>query len=222
MTAIQDLKVHAPLVIAEGAILIFVCSIMVLLRFYARRVSGSSLGLDDCTIALALVSLPSIHQPLLLQTGSHCAIAFCHRNGSHSDRRFERPPFLRDMRLIIFVETSLKGLGYAASEGDAGRGHPDANVVGIIFYSSGYATLTAIGWLARRAHSSTCARLHQTELPPSLPTRVYESRRPSIQLGELVHDCRRNRVDDRILLHIALPVRDQVQRILDQLGDGGG
>lgn len=139
MTAIQDLKVHAPLVIAEGAILIFVCTIMVLLRFYARRISGSSLGLDDCTIALALVSLPSIDPSLLLQTGSYCAIAVCRCNGSHSDRRFKIPPFHRDTRLIDSVETSLKGLGYAASEGDAGRGHPDANVVGIISNSSGYA-----------------------------------------------------------------------------------
>lgn len=57
MTAIQDLRVHAPLVIAEGAILIPVCSVMVFLRFYARRVSGSSLGLDDLAIAAALVSL---------------------------------------------------------------------------------------------------------------------------------------------------------------------
>ena len=57
MARIQDLRVHAPLVIAEGAILIFVCSVMVFLRFYARKVSGSSLGLDDCAIAAALVSL---------------------------------------------------------------------------------------------------------------------------------------------------------------------
>ena len=78
MTAIQDLKVHAPLVVAEGAILIFVCSVMVSLRFYARRVSGSSLGLDDCTIALALVSLQSIYQYqcLFLRTGSYCANSF--------------------------------------------------------------------------------------------------------------------------------------------------
>jgi len=57
MAAVQDLRVHAPLVIAEGAILIFVCSVMVFLRFYARRISGSNLGLDDCAIAAALVSL---------------------------------------------------------------------------------------------------------------------------------------------------------------------
>ena len=59
MTAIQDIRVHAPLVIAEGAILIFVCSEMVFLRFYARKVSGSSLGLDDLAVAAALVSLNS-------------------------------------------------------------------------------------------------------------------------------------------------------------------
>ena len=57
MPAIQDLRVHAPLVIAEGAILIFVCSVMGFLRFYVRRISGSSYGLDDCAIAAALVSL---------------------------------------------------------------------------------------------------------------------------------------------------------------------
>ena len=92
MTAIQDLKVHAPLVIAEGAVLIFVCSIMVFLRFYARKISGSSLGLDDCTIALALVSLKSEYQSLLLLISSYCAIAFCRWNGNHSYRRFEFPP----------------------------------------------------------------------------------------------------------------------------------
>lgn len=57
MPSVQDLRVHAPLVIAEGAVLIFVCPIMVFLRFYARRISGSSLGLDDLAIAAALVSL---------------------------------------------------------------------------------------------------------------------------------------------------------------------
>ncbi len=57
MPSVQDLRVHAPLVIAEGVILIVVCSIMVLLRFYARRISGSSVGLDDFAIAAALVSL---------------------------------------------------------------------------------------------------------------------------------------------------------------------
>ena len=159
MTAIQDLKVHAPLVIAEGAVLIFVCSVMVSLRFYARRISGSSLGLDDCTIALALVSLRSKFQYFPLRPGSYCTIAFCRWNGSHSYRRFEIPPLHRVIRLIAFIETSLKGLGYPASEGDAGRGHPDANVVSIIL-SVGIRTLTAIGWLAWRAHSSSRARLH--------------------------------------------------------------
>ena len=132
MTAIEDLKVHAPLVIAEGAILIVVCSFMVSLRFYARRISGSSLGLDDCTIALALVS--HCRQLALLQPGSYYGIAFRRWNGSHSDRRFRisRPSTMTYVKLITSVEARLKGLGYAASEGDAGRGHPDANVVGII------------------------------------------------------------------------------------------
>lgn len=58
MPAIQDARVHAPVVIAEGAILIPVCTIMVLLCFYARRTSGSSFGIDDFAIAAALVSLP--------------------------------------------------------------------------------------------------------------------------------------------------------------------
>ncbi|KAK4693232.1 hypothetical protein P7C71_g4129, partial [Lecanoromycetidae sp. Uapishka_2] len=58
MARIQDLRVHAPLVIAECAILIFVCSVMVFLRFYARKTSGSSLGLDDCAIAAALAGWP--------------------------------------------------------------------------------------------------------------------------------------------------------------------
>ena len=57
MGGIQDIRVHAPLVYAEGAILMFVCSLMVFLRFYARRISGSSYGLDDLAIIGALVSL---------------------------------------------------------------------------------------------------------------------------------------------------------------------
>ncbi|CAF9943701.1 MAG: hypothetical protein ALECFALPRED_000975 [Alectoria fallacina] len=93
MTAIQDVRVHAPLVLAEGAILIFVCSVMVFLRFYARQIAGSSLGLDDWAIAAALL-------------------------------------FVVGMAVTLITETSLKGLGYASSEGDAGRGHPDANVAG--------------------------------------------------------------------------------------------
>ena len=60
MPTVQDLRVHAPLVIAEGVILIFICSVMVFLRFYTRRISRSSLGLDDFAIAAALVSLVKI------------------------------------------------------------------------------------------------------------------------------------------------------------------
>ncbi|KAM0796353.1 hypothetical protein BDR22DRAFT_812102 [Usnea florida] len=93
MTAIQDIRVHAPLVIAEGAILIFVCSAMVFLRFYARNVSGSSLGSDDLAVAAALL-------------------------------------FVIGMAITLIADAGLKGLGYPSSEGDAGRGHPDANVAG--------------------------------------------------------------------------------------------
>jgi hypothetical protein len=57
MARIQDIRIHAPLVYAEGVIFIFVCSVMVFLRFYARKVTGSSLGLDDLTIGIALVSI---------------------------------------------------------------------------------------------------------------------------------------------------------------------
>lgn len=131
---------------------------MVFLRFYARRISGSSYGLDDCAIAAALVSLS------------------CQKLASCSN------------------ETA-----YTA------RGHPDANVVSII-PSIWLLTLTAVGWVARRTHSSACARLHQIELPPSLPAYVYESRWAPVRLGELVHDCHHYRVDDRILLHITLPL----------------
>jgi len=63
--------------------------------------------------------------------------------------------------------------------GDAGVGHPDANVVSPIAFIWLLA-LTAIGRLAWRAHSSTRVRLHQIELPPSLPTCFYESRREAI------------------------------------------
>ena len=97
-----------------------------------------------------------------------------------------------------------------------GRGHPDANVVSILS-SIWLLPLIAVGWLARRAHSSACARLHQIEFPPPLPARVYESRCASIHLDELVHDCHHYRVDDRILLHITLPLRNRFQGVLDQL-----
>jgi len=88
-------------------------------------------------------------------------------------------PSYRDAMTDFSVETGLKGLGYASLEGDAGPGHPDANVVSISS-SVRLLTLTAIGRLARRAHSSACARLHQIKLPPSLPTCVYEARRASV------------------------------------------
>lgn len=55
MTAIQDLRVHAPVIIAEAVCLIVFCSVMVALRFYARHIKGSRLGLDDLAIALGLV-----------------------------------------------------------------------------------------------------------------------------------------------------------------------
>ena len=57
MPALQDARVSAPLVIAEAVCFIVVCSAMVSLRYYARRVSGSSIGLDDIFITLALVSI---------------------------------------------------------------------------------------------------------------------------------------------------------------------
>ncbi|EED15455.1 conserved hypothetical protein [Talaromyces stipitatus ATCC 10500] len=93
MTAIQDIRIHAPVVIAEAVCLIVFCSLMVGLRFYARRVKNSRLGLDDLAISLALL-------------------------------------FVIGMAVTILVETGIKGFGYAASEGDAGPNHPDANVAG--------------------------------------------------------------------------------------------
>jgi len=91
--------------------------------------------------------------------------------------------------------------------GDAGTGHPDANVVSPIALILLLA-LTAIGRLARRAHPSTRVRLHQIELPLSVSTCIYESCHEAFQLGELVHDCHRYRVDDRILLHTTLSLRN--------------
>ncbi|CRG90255.1 hypothetical protein PISL3812_07298 [Talaromyces islandicus] len=93
MTAIQDLRVHAPVIIAEAVCLIIFCSLMVGLRFYARRLKGSRLGLDDLAIALGLL-------------------------------------FVIGMAITILIETGMKGFGYAASVGDAGPHHPDANVAG--------------------------------------------------------------------------------------------
>lgn len=94
--------------------------------------------------------------------------------------------------------------------GDAGRGHPDANVVNMIS-SIWLPTLTAIGWLAGRAHSSSYPRLHQIELPPPLPTSIYKSCRASIQCSELVHDCHHYHVDDRVFFHFTLPLRNQLR-----------
>ena len=145
MAAIQNLRVHGPLVIAEGAILVFVCSVMVFLRFYARRISGSSLRLDDCAIAAALVSLSC---PNRLVIGMEVTLV--------AGSRYRSLTVTKD---YFSVETSLKGLGYASSEGGAGHGHPDANIVSHVS-SIWPITLTATGWLARRAHSSACARLH--------------------------------------------------------------
>lgn len=50
-----DVQIHAPLVIAAGAVFIPVCSISVALRIYARRLRGLKLGPDDWTIIMALV-----------------------------------------------------------------------------------------------------------------------------------------------------------------------
>lgn len=93
MARIEDIRIHAPLVYAEGIILMIVCSLMVFLRFYARKITGSHPGLDDIAIAIALVLV----------------IAMC---------------------ITAIAETALKGFGYAAAVGDAGVGHPDANVAG--------------------------------------------------------------------------------------------
>jgi len=93
MARIQDIRVHAPLVYAEGIIFIIVCSVMVFLRFYARRITKSTLGLDDLFIGIALILVIA-------------------------------------MSVTAIAETALKGFGYASSVGDAGAGHPDANVAG--------------------------------------------------------------------------------------------
>ncbi|KAI9699154.1 MAG: hypothetical protein M1820_007233 [Bogoriella megaspora] len=93
MTKIQDLRVNAGLVYAEGVCFIIVCSLMVSLQFYARKVSGSHLGLDDYAAGLALL-------------------------------------FVIGLAVTLITETAMKGFGYPASVGDAGPGHPDANVAG--------------------------------------------------------------------------------------------
>lgn len=64
MARIQDIRIHAPLVYAEGVIFIVVCSLMVFLRVYARRITKSSLGMDDLTIVLGLVSFASCNMHL--------------------------------------------------------------------------------------------------------------------------------------------------------------
>lgn len=51
-----DLHIHANLAIATGAVFIPVCSCCVGLRVYARRLHRVSLGADDWTVMIALVS----------------------------------------------------------------------------------------------------------------------------------------------------------------------
>ncbi|QKX53488.1 uncharacterized protein TRUGW13939_00567 [Talaromyces rugulosus] len=69
MTAIQDLRVHAPVIIAEAVCLIVFCSFMVGLRFYARWLKGSRLGMDDLAIALALLFVIAMAITILIETG---------------------------------------------------------------------------------------------------------------------------------------------------------
>ena len=137
MPSVQDLRVHGPLVISEGSILIFICSVMVFLRFYARRISGSSLGLDDLAIAAALVSL-SVHRldfDLSIIDSTYRTVAFCGWNGDYTHCRFADPAIPPGHNVHRAVETGLKGLGYPSSVGDAGRDHPDANVVSTLLSS---------------------------------------------------------------------------------------
>ena len=130
MGGIQDARVHAPVVFAEGACLIFVCSLMVSLRFYARRVSGSSLGLDDGAAAAALVSLSGLNPNLLSERMTDLrGTAFGGWNVNHADSRFESAFYHQEIKIDRLAETAMKGLGYSSAVGDAGAGHPDANVV---------------------------------------------------------------------------------------------
>ena len=101
------------------------------------------------------------------------------------------------------IETGLKGLGYKSSVGDAGTGHPDANVVSAIVFID-QCMLISIGRLAWRADSSACTGLHQIKLPSPLPTCLHETRCEAIHLGELVNDCGHYRLDDWIFLYSAL------------------
>ncbi len=103
MPSVQDLQVHAPLVIAEGAILIVVCSVLVLLRFYARRISRSGVGLDDFAIAAALVSLSCQNMGVHSERTDHTysATAFRDWNGNYSHRGFEIPLCHSDKRLTM-------------------------------------------------------------------------------------------------------------------------
>ena len=53
---VQDMRVHAPLVIASGAVFLPLCSFMVALRFWARRLQDSRYAMDDWCVLGALVS----------------------------------------------------------------------------------------------------------------------------------------------------------------------
>ena len=81
--------------------------------------------------------------------------------------------------MLIIAETSMKGLGYASSEGDAGVGHPDANVVGVPRSFSAL-MLTETGWLAWRAYPSARTCVHQIELSSPLSTRLHQTGRKTL------------------------------------------
>ncbi|OKL61612.1 hypothetical protein UA08_03613 [Talaromyces atroroseus] len=69
MPAIQDIRIHAPVVVAEAACLIVFCSLMVGLRFFARRIKRSRLELDDWAVAMALLFVIGMAITILIETG---------------------------------------------------------------------------------------------------------------------------------------------------------
>ncbi|KAM3075815.1 hypothetical protein ACMFMG_007942 [Clarireedia jacksonii] len=64
-----DVQIHAPLVIAAGAVFIPVCSISVALRIYVRRSRGVRLGPDDWAIIIALIFVIAMGVTIISEVG---------------------------------------------------------------------------------------------------------------------------------------------------------
>lgn len=80
-----ELRIHAGLAMAAGAIFMPVCTACVGLRLYARRLHGLSPGADDWTSVAALVSSHGVRK--FERGNSILCIGFCCGHGHHHHHR---------------------------------------------------------------------------------------------------------------------------------------